>query len=129
MDVNNSQKAKDYKAHKIISTAFCTVVTLALVIFFVPFLIDVLSAVPDPEATVDLSGLGNAIYVVFAIVGAGIALAFYIPSTVLGAIGFRGTLKRYKGKEKMKDKIWFGILTFLPAFMEILLLVSVLLVI
>ena len=127
--IDYSKRTRSYKAHKIISTIICAVVTIALLVFFIPLLVDVLTTVPDPEAQVDLSGLGNALYAVFALVGAIIALVFYIPSTTLGAIAFVGTLKRYKGKEKIGEKIWFGILTFLPLLIEILLLLSILLVV
>ncbi|MBQ8146880.1 MAG: hypothetical protein IJ039_08870 [Clostridia bacterium] len=127
MDID--KRTKGYKAHKIVSTALCAVASVAIIVFFVPLLIDVLTQTPDPNASVDLSGLGNAIYIVLAAIGAGIALALYIPSTVLGIIGWKGTLKQYKGKEKRGDKIWFGILTILPIAMEILLLSSILLVI
>lgn len=121
MDINNIQRLKKFK---IISTVLCALATVTILVFFIPFLIDILTTVPDPEATIDLSGLGNAIYLIFAIIGAGIALVFYIPSTILGAMGF----KAVKKNGKAGDKIWFGILTFLPAFMEILLLLSILLV-
>ncbi|MBQ7907097.1 MAG: hypothetical protein IJ309_03885 [Clostridia bacterium] len=127
--IDYSKRTRSYKVHKIVSTIICAITTAIILGFYIPLLVDVLTTVPDPDATVDLSGVGNALYAVFALVGAIIALVLYIPSTTLGAMGFVATLKRYQKGEKTGEKVWFGILTFLPLLIEILLLLSIALVV
>ena len=125
---SRSKELSGYKKSKIVSTVLCGIATVAIIAFFLPNFIDVLTSVPDTEANIDLSNVDNAFYVVFAIIAAVVALAFYVPSTIIGAVGFVGTLKNFKGNKKIGDKIWFGILTFLPFIIEVLLILSIIIV-